>query len=209
MKYKFDENLLTNEKSLWDIYIQSRKISGSWFQNLLVFSVASILSLNVFFLESDISVLLGNVRAWAEIGFSFAITTLGFLIAGFTIFATLSKPDMMLAMMDHIHRETKLPTLKYNFFVFMKVFIFYILFSVLYLFIILFGQSGGVVSNLFKFIPEFDCLTIIIIKLSYIFVGTSFIYLVLLLKGFVFNIYAIVMNFLRWEYHVNSSDNDN
>mgnify|MGYP000167290983 CR=1 FL=1 len=128
MRYKFDDSLLTSEKSLWDIYIQSRKISGSVFQNLLVFLVTAILSLNVFYLESDISFVLENVRSWAEIGFNFAITTLGFLIAGFTIFATLSKPDMMLVMMEHIHKETKLPTLKYNFFVFMRVFIFYILF---------------------------------------------------------------------------------
>lgn len=205
MGYKFDESSLTSEKSLWNIYIQSRKISGSKFQNLLIFSVITILSLNAFYLESDISVLLGNVRKWADIGFNFSITTLGFLIAGFTIFATLSKPDMMLAMMEHIHKETQLPTLKYNFFVFMRVFIFYIFFSILYLFIILFGQSDGAISNLFELISELDLLKIIIVKLSYVIVGTSFIYLVLLLKGFVFNIYAIVMNFLRWEYHVNSS----
>lgn len=208
MEYEFDENSLTSEKSLWDIYIQSRKISSSKLQNLLVFLVITILFLNAFYLESNISILLENVRSWAEIGFNFAITTLGFLIAGFTIFATLSKPDMMLAMMGHINEKTQLPTLKYNFFVFMRVFIFYIFFSVFYLFIVLFGLGDGALSNLFKLIPEYYLLKITIIKLSYVFVGTSFIYLVLLLKSFIFNIYAIVMNFLRWEYRViNSQDN--
>jgi len=206
MDYNFDEKLLTSEKSLWDIYLLSRKIGGSKIQNFIVLLVAVLLSVNAFHFESSVGVLLTDVRQWAEIGFSFSVTTLGFLIAGFTIFATLSKPDMMLAMMDHINKETQLPTLKYNFFTFMKVFIFYIVFSVIYLMIILFAQSGGLFSNLFEYVLSCDQLKIASIKIIYIVVGTSFIYLVLLLKGFVFNIYAIVMNFLRWEYVVNKSN---
>lgn len=74
-------------------------------------------------------------------GFSFSINTLGFLIAGFTIFATISKPRMMLAMMGHTNKETGLPTLKYNFFAFMQVFIAYIVFALVYLLVVLIGQE--------------------------------------------------------------------
>lgn len=88
-----------------------------------------LLGINAFCLEKDVSVILSDTRTWASMGFSFSINTLGFLIAGFTIFATISKPRMMLAMMWHTNKETGLPTLKYNFFAFMQVFIAYIVFA--------------------------------------------------------------------------------
>jgi hypothetical protein len=130
--YSFDESELTSEKSLWDVYKLSRRILPSKFQVIFVLISFIALASNSFFLSSDQGVILADLRKWSEMGFSFSITILGFLIAGFTVFATLSKPKMMLAMMDHTNKETGLPTLKYNFFAFMKVFIAYISFLVLY-----------------------------------------------------------------------------
>lgn len=201
MAYSFKDSDLTSEKSLWDVYKLSRRILPSKFQVSIVVTVTVLLTLNSFILSDDNSVVLQDVRKWAEMGFNFSITTLGFLIAGFTIFATLSKPKMMLAMMDHINKETGLPTLKYNFFAFMKVFIAYILFSFLFLTIVLFGQKDGFLGNVIDLLPHSGCIKSILIKTFYAIVGGSFVYLLLLLKSFVFNIYAIVMNFLRWEYH--------
>ncbi|MBO8086985.1 MAG: hypothetical protein J7D61_13180 [Marichromatium sp.] len=201
MEYSFKDSDLTSEKSLWDVYKLSRRILPSKFQVSIVITVTVLLALNSFMLTDDNSVLLQDVRKWAEMGFNFSITTLGFLIAGFTIFATLSKPKMMLAMMDHINKETGLPTLKYNFFAFMKVFIAYILFSFLFLTIVLFGQKDGFLGNAIELLPHSDCIKSILIKTFYAIVGGSFVYLLLLLKSFVYNIYAIVMNFLRWEYY--------
>jgi len=201
MPYDFDDSALTSEKSLWDIYKLSRHIQPNKFQLFLTLSVMVLLGINAFVLQNDASVILSDARAWATNGFNFSITTLGFLIAGFTIFATLSKPEMMLAMMEHKNEETGLPTLKYNFFTFMNVFIVYIVTSFVYLLVMLLGQSGGFMDNILALTPNGECLKIVIIKLSYMIIGTSFVYLLLLLKSFVFNIYAIVMNFLRWEYH--------
>ena len=201
MIYKFNDSELTSEKSLWDVYILSRRILPSKIHLLIVLIVSFLLALNAFAFEKNIGIILSDVRLWAKMGFSFSITTLGFLIAGFTIFATLAKPKMMLAMMDHTHKETGLPTLKYNFFAFMNVFIAYISLSVVYLCVVIFGQKGGMLSNVIEVIPYSECLKISLIKISYVFIGSSFIYLLLLLKSYIFNIYTIVMNFLRWEYH--------
>ncbi len=200
MSMNFDESELTSEKSLWDVYWMSRTIRPSKFQLLSVLTVMSALAINAFVLETDVTTILTDTRKWASSGFNFSITTLGFLIAGFTIFATLSKPEMMLAMMSHRNKKTNLPTLKYNFFTFMKVFIMYIVFSLLYLAIELFGQQGGLLSNLLSLMPYSVCLKSTMIKVAYIIVGGSFFYLLLLLKTFIFNIYTITMNFLRWEY---------
>ncbi|MBW8336505.1 hypothetical protein [Stutzerimonas stutzeri] len=201
MPYYFKESDLTSEKSLWDVYRLSSRIRSSKLQKLLILTTITLLSINSFYLEQNTSTLLEDAREWASFGFTFSITTLGFLIAGFTIFATLSKPKMMLAMMDHINTETDLPTLKYNFFAFMKVFIAYIALAFIYTCVVIFGQKDGFISNIIDLTPHAICTKTIAIKTSYIFLGSSLVYLLLLLKTFIFNIYAIVMNSLRWEYH--------
>lgn len=200
MAYNFEPSELTSEKSLWDVYIQCKKLPYNRTHVIIMIIVTALLSLNSIVLETNISALLKNVRDWAAMGFNFSITTLGFLIAGFTIFATLSKPKMMLAMMEHTNSETGLKTLKYNFFAFMKVFIAYIWASMLFVLVVLFGQSDGLLSNLVSMLPNANCIKFVIIKSMYVYLGVTFVYLILLLTTFVFNIYAIVMNFLRWEY---------
>lgn len=140
MKYQFDPNDLTSEKTLWDVYKLSRRIRPSWFQVILNFFACALLALNAFFLNPNPDALIQDVRAWSSNGFNFTITTLGFLIAGFTIFMTVAKPGMMLAMMDHLDKDTGLPTLKKNFFAFMRVFIAYLVCAGLYLTIVLFCQ---------------------------------------------------------------------
>ncbi|HQR42659.1 MAG TPA: hypothetical protein PLX97_08240 [Gemmatales bacterium] len=200
MKYQFDPKDLTSEKSLWDIYKLSRRIRPNWVQVSINLLTSILLAMNAFWLQPDTKALLGDVRSWATNGFNFTITTLGFLIAGFTIFMTVAKPGMMLAMMDHIDKETGLPTLKRNFFSFMRVFIAYLACAGLYLTIVLFGQAGGVIVSLVKLMPAAACVQNVAIKVAYIVVGTSFVYLLLMLKAFIFNVYTIVMNFLRWEH---------
>jgi len=205
--YTFNSEDLTKEKSLWDIFKLSLNIEPSNVQLSILIITALLLYSNAFFLEENITVLLNNVREWAKMGFNFSITTLGFLITGFTIFATLAKPKMLLAMMEHYNKKYKMPTLKYNLVVFMKVFIGYIFLSIIYILIIVLGQEGGFISNLFSYFMIINQYKICIIKISYVFIGTSFMYLLLLLKNFIFNIYATIMTFLRWEYTNENLDN--
>lgn len=200
-RYSFDASELTSEKSLWDIFRLSWRIKPSRSHVIITTSVLALLLINAFWLEKDGGTLLKDIREWTSFGFAFSISTLGFLVAGFTIFATLTKPEMLLTMMDYIHQETGLPTLKYNFFAFMRVFIFYILFATIYISVVLFGQSGGLISKWMALLPEAEHIKFFAVRLAYAFIGVSLIHLLLLLKTFIFNIYFIVMNSLRWEYY--------
>ena len=200
-KYEFNPSELTQEKSLWDIYLSSRRIKTTNFNKVVLISTFVLSAIYVFFLQDDTGKILSDCRQLTQIGFSYAISILGFLIAGFTIFATLTKPDLLLRMMDKIHKDTGLTYLKYNYFVFIRVFIFYLGISALYLFGILFCGEGGFIPNLIKFIPESDAIRPNLIRISYVCLTTSLVFLVLLLKVFIFNIYHITMNNLRWEYY--------
>ncbi|EAR3876273.1 hypothetical protein EJ447_15310 [Salmonella enterica subsp. enterica] len=199
---KIDAKEITKEKNLWDVYLLCKRITISTFHVCILLTASIFLLTNSFFLERDMSHLVSDIRNWALIGFNFAVTTLGFLIAGFTIFATLSKPDMFLQMMSVQHKKTQMPTLKYNFMAFMKVFISFITFTFIYLVIILFCQTNGMIGNMVDLVPYSTVIKELIIKLEYWVIGTSLIYLVLVVKTFIFNIYAIIMNNIRWELYI-------
>ncbi len=210
MLNKIDGEEITKEKNLWDVYKLCRKITVSPFHSCIILTASIFLLCNSLFLEKNIGHLLSDIRNWSLIGFNFAVTTLGFLIAGFTIFATLSKPDMFLTMMAIPHEQTNMPTLKYNFMAFMKVFISFIAFTLIYLIIILFGQENGIASKIFKILPYSNEITKCTIQVTYWLIGISLIYLVLVVKTFIFNIYAIIMNSIRWELYLkNNPPKDN
>ncbi|QHM95642.1 hypothetical protein [Kosakonia sacchari] len=199
---KIDANEITKEKNLWDVYLLCRRISISPFHICIMLTASIFLITNAFFLEKNLPHLISDIRNWSSIGFNFTVTTLGFLIAGFTIFATLSKPDMFLTMMATKHKKTQMPTLKYNFMVFMKVFISFIVFTFLYLIIILFCQTNGIIGNIIALLPNAEKIKPCIIKIGYCVIGTSLIYLLLVVKTFIFNIYAIIMSSIRWELYI-------
>ncbi len=208
MKYEFDLNDLTSEKSLWDVFLLTKRIPTSKFNNSVLILTMLALTLNAFFLEESLSKLLIDVRYWAASGFNLSVAILGFLITGFTIFATISKPEMLLAMMGVVHKTSQLPYLKYNFIVFMKVFIYYLSALGTFISVILFGGEGGIISKILYFTPQTQLAIPFIIKIGYITIGTSIVFLVLLLKTFIFNIYAIIMNHLRWEAYSKNTSQD-
>lgn len=192
----------TKEKNLWAVFMLANRISISKFHLYIILLFSILLIINSVFVDKNLNHLLSDLRSWASIGFNFTIATLGSLIAGFTIFATLSKPAMMLAMMGHTHKETGMPTLKYNLMAFMKVFISFIFFTFLYLGIMMFGQTNGLVASFVKLFPHDYLIKRIIVVYVYVLTGCSLVYLLLTLKTFIYNIYIIVMNSIRWEYEI-------
>ncbi len=200
----YDPKDLTSEKDLWSVFLLSRKVRPSGISCWVTLLVASSLMITAFHFSVPTETILRDTRKWAEVGLSYAITTLGFLIAGYTIFATVADPKMMLAMMEHTDSETGLPTLKVNHIKFMKVLIDYIIWIFIYILVVLFGQPEGLASHLVSSLPNGGCIKDVLSRFAYVAIGASFVYLLMMLQAYVFNIYAIVMNMLRWERHNNS-----
>lgn len=208
MKYKFKAEELTAESSLWQVYLMTGKIKGSRFNYYTTAVIALLLLFNSIFFSSE-KILIFSIHSWASMGFNFTVTTLGFLITGFTIFATLNKPNMLLALMNHKDPKSGLPSLKYVYGIFMQVFISFITYTVIYLMIILFTQANGPLAQIVRLLPYSDCFKIVFVTICYSATGASLLYLVLIIKTFIFNIYSILMHALRWEYKERSTTSDN
>ena len=125
---------VTNEKSLLDVYWKARKVAssrGNRITAVLVFVLLLALfcadksySLGLISL-SDMSKIVGQV---GEIGFALTTAILGFLIAGFSIFSSITKPEIFAALAKLDHKETGLSRLQFIFFNFLLVFIHYLAF---------------------------------------------------------------------------------
>jgi len=97
------------------------------------------------------------------------------------------------------HPDYDMTYLKYVYGVFMRVFIHFITWSIVYLFIIMFGQNNGLITKIVNGLMIPYEVKVIGVKLTYIIIGCSAIYLVLSIKTFIFNIYTMLMQSLRWE----------
>jgi hypothetical protein len=195
------------EKSLWDIYKEClRRLPPSEFNLKLTIVVCfALISDCAYFPEKYLDRLV-LVRSLAELGLGFGSTILGFLIAGFTIFATLSKPEMFLRMHETEHPRAKISYFKVNFFAFVEVFVIYIVFLIACLLLKLFGEKGGLLSSLVQqsrlnpwqgyIISDTWAVNIAFVLLA----GLAF-YSLLALKSFVYNTYHTVVTAIVWSFN--------
>lgn len=195
----FNVNELTREKKLWDIYLASRRIPFSRFNIISTLIVFLLLVMNAVLSTESMIETTKFVRDMAASGFSISLSTLGFLLAGFTIFATVSQPSLSLSMAKIKNETSGLSFLKHNYFVFLRVFFYYIVFCVFSLLVVIFGHSGGLVSTIINLTPNPDCVKFVVVKASYVLLFTGYYFLIMQLKSFIFNIYHSVMTSLRWK----------
>ena len=195
----FDPKDLTKEKRLWDIFIASKRISFSRFNAITTTIVFILLLVNSWLTNQPVEETIELVRDLSSVGLAISLSTLGFLLAGFTIFATVSQPSLSLKMAEITHPVSGLSYLKHNYFIFLRVFIYYLLFSIFCLLIIMFGHKGGLVPVLASHFPYHEQVKFAVVKASYVLLFTGYYFLIMQLKSFIFNIYHSVMTSLRWK----------
>lgn len=185
---------LLKEKSLWAVYKLSWKLPKPYF--LLVTITIFCVSLFTFALLSNIShqVLLGYIREILDLGISFSTSILGFLIAGFTIFATLTDRKLFVKLARLINPDTKLPWLKHLFIVFMHTFTHFVSFLSLSIFLKLTTQTNGIFSwLLYHYATRPFEIKSFLLAFTFGILSAWLFYLTLLLARFVFNIYHACM----------------
>lgn len=191
---------LTKERNLFAIYRQLRKFPKSRFNLLSTGSVFIALVLYAMFTSESVSLIADKVRSLADLGLNFAAAILGFLIAGFTIFFTVSKLDLFISMSKIRHNATGVSWLKYSFFVFVDVFTVYLMFIAMCIFIKIFASPNGPIYLLLTMFDwNFKMASRILSRLGIVIIGTWFFYLVVALKSFIFNVYHIAVTAIRWE----------
>jgi hypothetical protein len=189
----------TKEKSLWAVYKQARRIPTNRFNAVTTVLVFVACFVTCWLSPQDISDTVRFVREIATLGFNASLTVLGFLVAGFTIFATISNPNMLVRMGIMRHPESGLSWLKHTFFVLIRVFIYYLVYTVLCFLVIIFGVKNGLVSVLIEFSPNPVSIKFLVAKIIFVILISGQYFLLMQLKSFIYNVYHSVMAALRWK----------
>ena len=190
---------LTEEKSLWAIYRKSRVIQFNRFNVWTTTAVVSLTTIQYCLLDNPIQIKLQLVRDFSSVALGIVVSVLGFILAGFTIFATISQPEMLVAMSKHRHESSGLSYLKNNFFIFMRVFIYYLAYTVACLIITIFVTNGGLIHKITSHSPISSQIEEWLVGLSYVFLYGGLFFLMMQLKSFIYNVYHSVMTAIRWK----------
>lgn len=190
---------LLEEKSLLEIYKKSQRIPFNSFNFWSTIAVVVMVAIQYCLLDISITEKLKVVREFSVMAVGITTTVLGFLLAGFTIFATISQPDMLVAMSQHREQKSGLSFLKYNFFIFMRVFIYYMAYAVFCVFILIFAIKGGVIHYLINISPISHEIIEWLVGFSYVALYGGMFFLLMQLKSFIYNVYHSVMTAIRWK----------
>ena len=189
---------LLKEKSLWKVYITSRRIAFSKINigaGLLVAFAVTVPALRA----KSTTVLADQLLVFATMGFSLCIAQLGFLLAGFSFFATVADKEMFCRMADTTHEASGLSYLKYNFLVFMRVFVEYLVFCMACLgLMVLLTKDIGLREAVSEWLGNSQKAKQWITASSFGFFIGCVVYLLMQLASFIYNIYHVVMTSIRW-----------
>jgi len=147
-----------------------------------------------------------SIRSLADLGLGFGSTILGFLIAGFTIFSTLTKPELFRRLYERRHEPSGLTYLKVNFFTFAEVFVVYSFTLVACYLVKIFGGANGLAASIVKTsalnpINGYYLDKTWIANVSWVLFCTLLFYSLLALKSFIFNTYHTVMTSIVWAFN--------
>ncbi len=203
---------LLKEKTLFQVWRASRCIPPSTATICWTAGAATLLLLSAKLLGLAPTQMATQTRSLAELGLSFSTTVLGFLIAGFTIFASLGKAEMFRRMAETPHENydiTGFSFLKDSFLRLLRVFFEYWMFTLLCLGVKLFAYSDGPLSRSIAMLPSsagnakaFICIA------GYTIMGASFVYVLMILQSFIFNIHHVVMIGVTWDIKVQQQEEE-
>jgi len=202
----FDKNKwqieLLKEKTLYEVFRLTKGIWETPFNKwlTLILMLVSVLwaaaLLGLFYVrQASIADIATLMRSWVSIGAVLSATILGFLITGFTVFATLSKPQLFVRLAqvasssNPAHSEFKVMMARM-----VNVFVHFLSYLAVSALLQLGFSPFGFIALFAKFaLPQFEfalgILGVSFLSLYLVWSGLLF----LKLKSFVFNIYGSVM----------------
>ena len=195
---------LTEEKNLFQLYMLTYSFPTSCFNVISTFLVGICCASYLFWVRpggGEAGLLLKEIL---KFGISLVPSILGFLIAGFTVFVTVTKPGVFSAMAKKEYAKSGQSYLKYNLSAFMLAFSHYVAYLALCVLLVYFGQPNGPFTQIAKWLSSLGTYdksvsyNALVSACAIAFACWTW-YLVMLLKSFIYNVYQVVVTSVRWD----------
>jgi hypothetical protein len=200
----FPASDITAEKNLWHIFKISFSLPKRVFNIASTASFFAIVLCYTIFGQNSSQEIRADLLTWADKGFSFSVGILGFLVAGVAIFTAANDVSLFTHLARVKHKKSGVSYLKYNFVALMYVFIVYIFLAFLCFIIQILNDMNPFWDTLIAFIfrthPNSEVIAEIMNRFAYLSLSTLIFYCLLLLKTFIFDIYALIMVSIRWNF---------
>lgn len=195
---------LTAEKNLFQLYRLTYSFPISRFNAISTVLVGICCAAYLSWVRpggSEAGVLL---KETLKLGISLVPSILGFLIAGFTVFVTVTKPGVFSAMAKKEFAQSGQSYLKYNLSAFMLAFAHYVAYLGACVLLIYFGQPNGPLTQITLWLASLVtrnasvAYNTMVSACAVAFACWTW-YLVMLLKSFIYNVYQVVVTSVRWD----------
>lgn len=201
---------LLSEKSLWNIWWKSSSATvgtrGFWVNTIILITACFLVSGFVFTWDADVHSAIELLRTLVSTGVSYSITMLGFLLAGFAIMSGVTRPDLWLSMARTPVKGRNISYLKYNFFTYMRAFIYHIIYLTAFMVAQLIMVPKSIVTKVINQISADPVpAKTLVIKIGIVVFAIAMGHLLIQLKYFVFNVYHSIMTTLAWEFQAKLS----
>lgn len=193
-----DVDELSTERGVFHLAVTSRRLPFSWKSLLTVISL-SVLAFAFGMTQRDEDHLRDETVRLAELGLTVATSILGFLIAGFTIFATLCKPALVRTMFVIPHKESGFSYLKFVYLCFVMCFVWYWIAISVFTCVRIVHPQGCLLDNIAHYFNSNEMRVQCLDATVYSITVGMFVKLLIELKSFIWNIYAACMILMRWE----------
>lgn len=189
---EMNTELLKSEKDIFSLYLSSRKIPFSQ-RNKKLLAIFAVISI-VLSTGMDFEDLFKKIESLSVLLLATVATVTGFLIAGYAIFCAVTEPKLSVLMYLKGTPKYGFSNLKYTHLVFIRVFIYYVFYTVS---LTMISAFSGYKGYGFEYITqETECSALIfkiINLLIFNWIVIYFIFLLLQLGAFIFNIYHSIM----------------
>jgi hypothetical protein len=188
------------EKTFSSVYFKARKVCSS----RVNFGVALLtFVLSLVYLTANLRYgmvwmpfpsIITTIRAIGEVGLTVTTQLLGFLIAGFAIFASITKPEIFIMLANLPHTNGDITRLQFIFFNFLFVFIHFILFLAASVFVKTALPSNGPFSGLLQwFAAAHPTALSVFAGLLLCVLSAWLVFILMLLKSFIWNMYQSIL----------------
>lgn len=208
------QDKIFEEKSLWQVYARSKKAiprqKANLFSLVLIFLLSLFLIGYLFIAHSELFWVNDSAafaHKIADAGTILSLSILGFLIAGFSIFASVTKTELfvLLAKMPYRQddKDTGISRLQFLFFNFLNVFSIYIFLLVICMTVDIGFDNSSPLQVLIRMVTAENATILHVGNCAAILsVEVMLVEAILRLKSFIWNLYQSVLLTIATEYEL-------